>query len=437
MMNRNGHTYPGMGLRNRPASDGRLVVALDVGTTKVSCFIAEIDDDGGIHVRGTGYRVSPGVRAGAVVDMEETEAAIRAAVHQAENLAHETVERVIVNLSAGRPKTQIIELDADIDGVQITEPDVQRLLAEAVGKIDDQDCEIVHAFPACYSIDGAIGVRDPVGMFGDRLSVALHAVTCAPGPMRNLLACVENAHLMPESVVLSPYASALATLVDDERELGTACIDIGGGATSVAVFARKAMVHTHVVPIGSHAITEDLARELLTSIDNAERIKILYGSALSSPSDSHENIKVTRLGEEGAERDATTSIPRSIVNSIIQARAAEILDAVRIRLRDSGFDRVSGRRVVLTGGGSQLDGLADLAQEILGKEVRIGRPTGVQGLPEAARGPGFSTCAGLLCFAVKAPMEVGEVAAGGAIHVAETSGVSRVGQVGRWLRENL
>lgn len=435
-MKKNGHSIPRVGSSNRVVGAGRLIAALDVGTTKVSCFIARVDEQNEIHVIGTGYRLSPGVRAGAVVDMEETESAIRAAVHQAEHLAGETIDEVVVNLTAGSPRTQIIEMDAEIEGHQISEAEAGHLLAAAAAKIDAADQEVVHAFPACYSIDGAIGVREPVGMFGDHLSVALHAVTCAPGPLRNLLACVEKAHLAASNVVLSPYAAAMATLVDDEKELGTACIDIGSGATSVAVFAGKSMIYSAIVPLGSGAITEDIARELLTPMDNAERIKVLYGSVLSSPSDEKETIEVARLGESEAEEGAMSSVPRSVVTGLIQARATEILEAAKGCLKASGFEGVAGRRVVLTGGGSQLTGLPELAQQVLDREVRIGRPRGIHGLAEATRGPGFATCVGLLAFAVRAPLEVREMQVAGAIggiHLPEGKGITRVG---KWLREN-
>lgn len=432
-MAKNGHKLPKSTLKGRPGGSSRLVAALDVGSTQVTCFIARADGGFGIHVLGTGYRLSPGVRSGTIVDMEETESAIRAAVHQAESLAQETVDEVIVNLSAGAPKTQIIELDAHIEGQRISEAEVGQLLNEAARRIDAADREVVHAFPACYSIDGVMGVRDPAGMYGDNLSVALHAVTAAPGPLRNLVACVENAHLVPAQVVMSPYAAALATLVEDEKELGAACIDIGGGVTSVAVFARKAMVYTDIIPIGSGAITEDIAREMLTPIDRAERIKILYGSAITAGIDADETIDVMPLGEDGSDPERVRRVPRSAVTETINRRATTILEAARESLRESGFDRVSGRRVVLTGGGSQLAGMAELAEEVLGKQVRIGRPEGIHGLPESARGPGFATCAGLLAFSGRAPMEVGTLGSYRGIQVPEAGGIVRMG---RWLREN-
>ena len=423
-----------MNRRRRALGSDRLVAALDVGTTKVCCIVAEVDKDDGINVLGMGYRVSGGVRAGAVVDMDQTESAIRAAVDQAERVADQTIDEVIVNLSAGSPLSRIVEMDVAIDGYQVSQADVDGLVKAAAGQIAAEDREIVHAFPACYSIDGAIGVSEPAGMFGDRLSVALHVLTAAQGPVRNLEACVERAHLGAMRKVISPYASGLATLVDDEIELGAACVDMGGGTTTISIFARGAMVHADIIPMGGRDITEAIARELLTPLDEAERLKTLHGSAMASRSDEEEFIDVPQMGENEFGDDGVNRVPRAALTGTIQGQMEKTLDAVREKLASSGFDGVSGHRVVLTGGASQLTGTRELAQQVLGKQVRIGRPRGIIGLPDSAAGPAFSTCAGLLVYAVRAPLEVGEAGMPAHFPLPEAGGFQRMG---RWLRENL
>lgn len=420
--------------RRRALGSDRLVAALDIGTTKVCCIVAEVDKDDQTNVLGMGYRVSGGVRAGAVVDMDQTEAAIRAAVDQAERVADQTIDEVIVNLSAGSPRSRIVEMDATIDGYQVSQTDVDRLVKAAADQITAEDHAIIHAFPACYSIDGAMGVSEPVGMFGNRLSVALHVLTAAQGPLRNLEACVERAHLGAVRKVITPYASGLATLVDDEIELGAACVDIGGGTTSISVFARGAMVHADIIPMGGKDITDAIARELLTPLDDAERLKTLHGSALASRSDEQEIIDVPQMGESEFGDDGINRVPRSALTGTIQGQMEKIFEAVREKLAASGFDSVSGHRVVLTGGASQLAGARELAQQVLGKQVRIGRPRGIAGLPDSATGPAFSTCAGLLVYATRAPLEVGEAEMPAHFPLPDAGGFQRMG---RWLRENL
>ena len=409
----------------------RLIAALDVGTTKVCCFIGQPDHHG-IRVRGIGHRISRGMREGAVVDMEETESAIRAAVDQAESAAGQPIDSVYVGLSAGDPVSRIAEMDVAIAGHEVDQADIDHVLAEAEHGIDEPDETVIHAFPACFAIDGAIGVKDPIGMFGEKLSVAVHVVTARPGPVRNLEACVARGHLGVADMVMSPYASGLSVLDGDEKKLGVACVDMGGGSTSVSIFIGDAMVYADIIPLGGCHLSEDIARELLTPIHHAERLKTLYGHAITSPSDDGEVIDVPRLGESEFGDDSLSRLPRSMLTNIIQPRLEETLEAVRSRLVESGFDRASGRGVVLTGGASLLPGLRELAQRVLGKRVRIGRPRGLTGLADSTGGPAFATCAGLLHYALNAPENIG------AMRVSESrfAPAGRFARVGQWLREN-
>jgi len=410
-----------------------LIATLDVGSSKVACFIGQVDDVGTIKVLGMGVRLCRGVKAGVVVDMQETERAIRAAVEQAERVAGDTVDSVTASFSAGGLESYVFEAELAIDGHRVDRGDIARVLEEARASIRQSERVVIHAFPACYGLDGVYGVRAPVGLYGERLAVTIHCITAAPGPLRNLVSAIERAHLSVSAVVACPYASGLGALVEDEKELGAACIDLGGGATQIGIFAAGALVHADVVPMGGQLVTQDIARGLLTPIDYAERLKTLYGSALAAPADDRELIDVLQMGECEGEADGETRLPRSMLIGIIQPRLEEIFEIVGERLAGAGFEGAAAGRVVLTGGGAQLPGVRELAQRVLGRRVRIGRPVGFPGLAEATAGPAFSACAGLLRYRIAAPAEAHQrrppLAKGG-----EPAG--RLGRVGRWLKEN-
>ncbi len=407
-----------------------VVAALDIGTAKVCCFIGRVDGDGALRVIGIGHQVSRGVRAGAVIDMEAAESAVRATVEAAERMAGETIRDVHVNVSAGSPVSRLIAAQAGVAGRAINDGDVRRLLASAEMPADGPaDHEVIHTLPVGYSIDGTRGVRDPRGMYGDRLAVSLHVVSASTGVLRNLVNCVSRCHLDVAGRVIAPYAAGLASLVEDERQLGATVLDMGAGTTSIAVFFDGELIHSDIVPVGGAHVTTDIARGLSTPLANAERIKTLYGSALPSPSDDREMITVPLIGEDDTVEN--NQVPRSMLVSIVRPRIEEIFEIVRARLEDAGFDKVAGRRLVLTGGASQLPGAAELAAMSLDKQVRRGRPRGAQGLAEAVAGPAFATCFGLALHAVanpKGPADRTDLPA------AEPEG--RFGRLGRWLREN-
>jgi cell division protein FtsA len=407
----------------------RVVAALDIGSSKVCCFVARPDGHGGARVIGIGHQVSRGLRAGAVVDMEAAEESVRAAVDAAERMAGETVKSVYVNLSGGRPASQIMPVEMAINGRQIGDAEIRRLLAQAKARCEGADAKALHAIPTGYSIDGASRIADPRGMYGDRLGVSLHVVTAASGPMRNLRTVTERCHLQIEDFCVSPYASALSALVADEMDLGVTLVDMGGGSTGIAVFYDGAMVHAEVVPIGGGHVTSDIARGLSTPTGHAERMKTLYGSAIPSPSDEREMISVPQVGETGS--DSVQQIPRSMLVGIIQPRVEETLELVRERLEHSGFGRVAGRRLVLTGGACQLTGVRELAARVLDKQVRVGRPLRMHGLAEATEGPAFATCAGLVAYAIRRPREA---RADAEPELASAGG--RFAGLARWLKEN-
>jgi cell division protein FtsA len=409
-----------------------LIAALDVGTTKVCCFIARATDDGSLRVLGIGHQLSRGMRNGAVVDMEEAETSIRAAVDAAEQMAEERIREVVLNISGGQPSSTNATVEVSVNGHEIGDQDIRRMLDHARHHMQDGDRDLIHSIPVGFTVDGNEGIRDPRGMFGERLAVTIHLVTANPGPLRNLLTVVNRCHLDIESRVVSAYASGLACLVDDEKDLGVTCIDMGGGTTTIAVFQGSHLVHTDTIPVGGVHVTNDIARGLSTPLTHAERMKTLYGSALPSPSDDREILKVPLVGED--EDGATNQVPRSMLVQIIQPRLEETFELVRSHLEAGGFDKVAGRRVVLSGGAAQMQGVRDLAAMVLDKQVRLGRPLGVQGLPEATGGPAFATCGGLLRYALLNHSAEAQQSKGD--RVAETAGSGRLGRVGAWLRKN-
>jgi len=405
-----------------------LVAALDVGSTKIACFVAKVED-GVARVVGIGHQVSNGVRAGTIVDMDGAESSILTAVSAAEQMAGETLESVLVNISGGYPNSRTIAVDVAIAGHEIGEADLRRVIDQGRHAQSQSDRRLLHAIPVSFTIDGSRGIRDPRGMSGERLGVNMHVVTANTGAVRNLETVIGRCHLDIETCVVSPYAAGLASLVEDEMDLGVAVIDMGGGTTSFAVFYDGHVVHTDVVPIGGGHVTNDIARGLSTPVAHAERMKTLYGSAIASPADEREIIDVPLVGEE--EHAQANHVPKSILTGIIQPRLEETFELVRSRLEASGFDKIAGRRVVLTGGASQLQGARELAAIVLDKQVRMGRPIRLAGLSDQTGGPAFSTCAGLVSYALNQNAEALRPAA-----APEGEAAGWFGRFGLWLREN-
>ncbi len=424
---------------NKPFGNSKprtgLVAVLDLGSAKVSCLIARLaagvaGDRVSARVVGIGHQRSHGIKNGSVIDLDAAEATIRSTVEAAEAMVGENIHKVYVNLSCGRPASRLIAAETETGGREIDDVHLYRVLSPEILEANKPaDHDLIHSIPVGYSVDENRGVRDPRGMYGDRLGVNLHMVTAQTSPVKNLKTVIERCHLEIEALVATPLASALACLVDDERELGTTCIDLGGGVTSLAIFCDGEPVHTDIIPLGGGHLTSDIARGLSTPLDSAERMKTLFGNVIPSPSDDAEMIPVPLIGEDNDHSE--TQVPRSVLVGIVRPRAEEILELVRDRLKASGFDKAIGQRVVLTGGASQLSGLAELAADVLGRQARQARPRGIEGLSEAVSGPGFATSVGLVRYAVENPLEV----AGSDFQpVKERSGA--LGRFGQWLRQN-
>lgn len=428
-------------IRPVPPKKSAILSALDVGTSKVACLIAKLDPmessdllRGRTHrmrILGIGHTRSRGIKGGVVVDLEEAERAIRLAVDAAERMAGVQVESTIVNMSGGRLSSRHFAGSVKLHNRTITDYEVHRVMDAAASQSATAGRSILHSLPTGYCLDEARHIRDPRGMVGDHLHVDMHVATCDALAQRNSMIAVERGHLRVEAMVATPYASGLSALVDDEAEMGAACIDLGGGTTSVGLFHRGRLVHTDAVAVGGNHITMDLARGLSMRLDDAERLKNLSVSCIETASDDRDLIAIRQVGEDA--RDYPNQIPRSQVIRIVKPRVEEILELVHERLKRAGVGLNAGHRVVLTGGGAQLSGLPDLARRILSKQLRVGRPVGVQGLPESAKSPAFATAVGLLVYPQVAALEHFEAPRRRSQATGTDGYFSRVG---RWLRDS-
>lgn len=406
-----------------------LIGALDIGSSKVTCLIARASTEGSVRVVGVGHHASAGLKCGAIVDMEAAETAILTAVTAAEEMAGDRLRSVFVNLSGARLASSRHEIEVSVAGHEVGEADIRRINSHRFIDAEKDDRELIHCFPTGFSIDGNRGIRDPRGMYGDSLGAEMHLVTAASGPLKNLRTCIARCHLDIDEIVVSPYAAGLACLVEDEMDLGVTVVDMGGGTTTLSVFYDGEMIHADSIPVGGSHVTADIARGLSTSLFDAERMKTLFGNAISSPSDDRELIDVPLVGED--EGNQPNHVPRSMLVGIVRPRLEETFELVRNRLETSGIHGLAGRRLVLTGGASQLQGVRELAALILEKQVRPGRPLRINGLPEATSGPAFTACAGMLRYAADTPSTTVETAPEAAV-IAH----GRLGRLGQWIREN-
>jgi cell division protein FtsA len=433
----------GLTPKMKPLSPKRtaVIAALDIGTTKIACLIARLKPNGphevlprrshAIEVIGFSHTGSHGMKAGAVVDLAEAEEAVRHAVDIAERTARCQIDSVIVSLSAGRLGSELFAASVDVPSGTVSDSDIERALA-AGSRCSLRDGRVVlHSLPTGFTLDDVRGIRDPRGMLADRFGVDLHVVTCDAAAPRNLMFAVERCHLAVEAMVASPYVAGLAVLADEEADLGSALIDMGAGTTTIAVFAGGRFIHTDGFAIGGHHVTMDLARGLSTTVYDAERIKTLYGSVLAGGLDERDMITVPAVGAD--EREPPQFVSRATLTRIIKPRVEEILEMARDRLAASPFVAEPRARAVLTGGASQLSGLPELAARILGRPVRIGRPLGISGLPEAAKGPAFAVSAGLLVYPQAAHLEHVELKR--TRHLMGAGG-GYITRVGRWLKES-
>ncbi|HCP82550.1 MAG TPA: cell division protein FtsA [Octadecabacter sp.] len=401
----------------RQAAMQRGVIAiLDIGSSKIACLVLRFDgpeqfsakdgfgDGVGSMAGQSSFRVigaattrSRGVRFGEVEAMAETERAVRTAVQAAQKMANVRVDHVIACLSGGRPRSYGLDGQVDVMGQTVTEGDIGRVLAECEVPDIGEGRQVLHAQPVNFALDHRSGLEDPRGQIGSTLTTDLHLMTVEDSIIENLLYCIKRCDLELAGVASSAYAAGISSLVEDEQELGAACIDMGGGSTGISIFMRKHMIYSDSVRMGGDHVTSDISMGLQVAPAMAERIKTFYGGVLATGMDDREMIEVgSNTGDW--ERDRRT-VSRAELIGIMRPRIEEILEEVRVRLDAAGFEHLPSQQIVLTGGGSQIPGLDGLASKILGQQVRLGRPLRVQGLPQAATGSAFSAAVGLSLFA--------------------------------------
>jgi cell division protein FtsA len=416
--------------RVEPHSIGRHdpIGVLDIGTSKMCCLIARRRTGGSLEVQGAGYQLAEGLRAGEIVDAEAAEASILAVVHEAEQQARVTLREVVLGLSAGRPRSLRVAVEIELGGRAVTGHDLERALVHARAEARVEGRETLHALPIQISLDGGQPLRDARGMIGERLRVEVHLVQVVAAPLYNLIAAVERCHLEVAAVVAAPYAAGVGSLSAEELSAGALALDLGGGVTGVARFAEGRLQDLHTVPLGGRHVTQDLAFGLSTGWPQAERLKTLYGSVLSRAGDTHQRLEVPGLGDP--EDPPLQIVSRAQLTEIIRPRVEEIFQLVRARLAETELPLV-GRRLVLTGGGSTLEGVVELAEEMFGMPARLGRTLPLGGRLEIAGLPGGTTAAGLLRLAHQDD-------GGLTFWSPRPNGVltARLAKIGQWLREN-
>ena len=395
----------------RAAIQRGVIAILDVGTSKIACLVLKFDAPDGVREDGLGtlagqsqIRVigaattrSRGVRFGEIDAVQETERAIRTAVQAAQKMAQTRVDHVIASFSGASPRSYGLAGEIQLSGEKVGDQDIGRVLAACDVPDFGEGREVLHAHPVNFALDHRSGLGDPRGQAGNRLAADMHLLTVDMTAVENVLYCIKRCDLEVAGLASSSYVSGLSALVEDEQELGAACIDLGGGATGVSVFMKKHMIFADAVRLGGDHVTADIAKGLHVPMSVAERIKTMHGGVIATGMDDREMIEIG--GDSGDWENDRRRVSRAELIGIMRPRVEEILEEVRALLDAAGFDQMPSQQIVLTGGGSQIPGLDGLAARILGHNVRLGRPLRVQGLPQAATGPAFSSSIGLCLFA--------------------------------------
>ncbi|MFL5250327.1 MAG: cell division protein FtsA [Myxococcales bacterium] len=378
---------------------GELVVGLDIGTTKICCLVGEAKETG-LDVIGIGQHPSRGLRKGVVINIEATVASIKRAVEEAELMAGCEISAVYAGIAGGHIRGFNSQGVVAVKDKEVRPSDVSRVIDAARAINIPQDREIIHVLPQEFIIDDQDGIKEPLGMSGVRLEAKVHVVTAAVSSAQNIIKCCARTGLTVSDIVLEPLASAEAVLAEEEKELGVALVDVGGGTTDLAIFVNGAIQHTSVIPLGGNHLTNDIAVGLRTPMHEAERIKIQYGSAQSQVLERDETIEVPSVGGR-----APRVLSRRILCEIIEPRVEELFQLVHREIQKAGQEDLLASGVVLTGGSTQLAGMAELAEEVLGLPVRRGVPRNVGGLTDVVSSPAHATAVGLLLYGLKQARE--------------------------------
>lgn len=400
------------------------ITVLDIGGSKVVCFIAKVISAKQLHVVGIGYHVSKGIKAGRITDIKEAENSISMAVEAAEKMSGHRVQRLYVSLPSNILLSQRMHSEIMVAGHEVNERDLQRLLLQLLDKYQEQDLEVIHSFACDYILDGENGVRNPIGLYGNHLATELHIIASNRASLLNLATCLAHCQLEVENYLSSAYATALSCLTPDEMEVGVILLDMGGSATSISVFHRGQMLFTDGIPVGGIHITQDIAQGLATDLHSAERVKNLLGTTIMTVNDNNDVFEVPI-------NNKTTDLEMNVVFrthliEIIRARVEETLEILQSKLQKNGMARFGGNKIVITGGASQLTGMKEIVAEIFGKAVRIGTPEHIPGLAEYTSGVAFSNAIGMMKYA----MEHDEH------HIAEYSKKRWWSAIWLWFKEN-
>ncbi len=374
-------------------TEKNLIVGLDIGTSKVVSIVGEVTPDNDIEVIGIGSHPSRGLKKGVVVNIESTVQSIQRAVEEAELMAGCQIHSVYAGIAGSHIRSLNSHGIVAIRDKEVTTADVERVIDAARAVAIPADQRILHILPQEFIIDNQEGIREPIGMSGVRLEAKVHMVTGAVSAAQNIIKCVRRCGLEVDDIILEQLASSYAVLTEDEKELGVALVDIGGGTTDMAVFTEGAIRHTAVIPIAGDQVTNDIAVALRTPTQHAEEIKIKYACALTQLASPDETIEVPSVGDRPARR-----LARQTLAEVVEPRYEELFTLVQAELRRSGFEDLCAAGVVITGGSAKMEGVVELAEEIFHMPVRLGLPQYISGLVDVVRNPIYSTGVGLLLF---------------------------------------
>jgi len=374
-------------------AEKNLIVGLDIGTSKVVAIVGEVTPDNEIDVIGIGSHPSRGLKKGVVVNIESTVQSIQRAVEEAELMAGCQIHSVYAGIAGSHIRSLNSHGIVAIRDKEVTTADVERVIDAARAVAIPADQRILHILPQEFIIDNQEGIREPIGMSGVRLEAKVHMVTGAVSAAQNIIKCVRRCGLEVDDVILEQLASSYSVLTEDEKELGVALVDIGGGTTDMAVFTEGAIRHTAVIPIAGDQVTNDIAVALRTPTQHAEEIKIKYACALTQLASPDETIEVPSVGDRPPRR-----LARQTLAEVVEPRYEELFTLIQAELRRSGFEDLCAAGVVITGGSAKMEGVVELAEEIFHMPVRLGLPQYISGLVDVVRNPIYSTGVGLLLF---------------------------------------
>lgn len=400
----------------------RMIVGLDIGTSKVVALVGEIGADGIMEIVGIGSQPSRGLKKGVVVNIEFTVQSIQRAIEEAELMAGCEIHSVFAGIAGNHIRSLNSHGIVAIRDREVVQADIDRVLDAGQAVAIPADQKVLHILPQEYAIDNQEGVREPLGMSGVRLEAKVHLVTCALNAVQNIEKCIRRCGLEVEDVILEQLASSYAVLTEDEIELGVCMVDIGGGTTDIAIFTEGAIRHTAVIPIAGDQVTNDIAMALRTPTQYAEEIKIRYACALAKLAGPEETIKVPSVGERPP-RD----LSRQALAEVVEPRYDELFTLIQAELRRSGFEDMIPAGIVLTGGTSKMEGAVELAEEIFHMSVRLGTPQELKGLADVVRDPIYATSVGLLHYGKRHHAAASN---------SETSRESPLIRIKRWFKGN-